>query len=389
MKQQFIDLGLQPIANGFLRPNDHEWFFRIAAGYDPETHLVSLMHFVDSTMLFNDRYIYCSSGSATMRAHFEAVATRIKDMLPKLVLEIGSNDGVFLKHFPVEKAIAVEPCGNFASITTEMGYKTYPCFWNASTVDLILQNHPKADIVYAASCMCHIPKIEDAFALVRRVLAPEGIFIFEDPSVIHMLQRNSYDQIYDEHAHIFSLLALEKLLSQAGLMIFNVERLSVHGGSNRIYACHNHACVPLRLSARDQLEEERSAGLDKIETYLDFAQRVVYSKFALTELLRRLRSQGEKIIGYGATSKSTVVYNYCDIGPELLDCVIDTTPAKQGLLTPGTHIPIVAPEVGLKPDVTAAFLGAWNFADEIVSKERAFVARGGKFITHVPSVRVL
>lgn len=386
MKQQFIDLGLQPIANGFLHPEEHEWFFRLAAGYDPETHLVSLMHFVDNTVLFNDRYIYCSSGSATMRTHFEMIAASIKNRHPRLVLEIGSNDGVFLKHFHPGAAIAVEPCGNFARVTTEMGYKTYPYFWNTSTVDLILQNHGMVDVVYAANCMCHMPDIENAFSLVRRVLAPEGTFIFEDPSVIHMLQRNSYDQIYDEHAHIFSLLALEKLLALAGFAIFNVEKLPVHGGSNRIYA---HQCPTWRTSIADQLDEERSAGLDKIETYLEFARRVAQSKVELVELLWRLRAQGEKIIGYGATSKSTVVYNYCGIGPDLLNCVTDTTPAKQGLLTPGTHIPIVAPEVGLKPDVTAVFLGAWNFADEIVAKERAFAARGGKFITHVPNVRVL
>ena len=399
---EFIDLGEQPIANGFVSQgqlaclNFREPMFALCAGMCEDTYLVSLMEFVESRMLFNEHYAYHSSGSQTMRDHFGTIADMIKEKFdPKRVLEIGSNDGVFLRHFPMDitasrGSCAVEPCENFAEITRQMGYRTYNDFWDMNLATQILDDVGPMDVVYAANCMCHIPNIVAAFSAVEHVLADDGVFIFEDPSLDNMLTRNSYDQIYDEHAHLFSALALQRLLDMVDLVIYRIDFIPVHGGSQRIYAKKGcSGAFPIESSVSQTLSDEWTQGVAHRPTLLEFAKQVEQSKIELVDLLRRLKSDGKKIIGYGATSKSTVVYNYCGIGPDLIDYVVDTTPNKQGMFTPGTHIPIISPEDGMNGSVDYAFLGAWNYESEILAKESAFCDRGGKFITHVPTVRVI
>ena len=395
MKQEFLNLGPQPIANGFLTSAQakgeggfKEYFFRLAAGFDPDTCLVSLMDFVDKPILFNDNYPYHTSGSVTMCDHFNTIANHLKNNYKyKMILEIGSNDGAFLKNFDISWAIAVEPCGNFAKYTESLGYPTYNAFWDSDTASAILHEYGSVDVVYSANCMCHIPDIDSAFEAVQQVLAPDGLFIFEDPSLVNMINRNSYDQIYDEHAHMFSVIALDKLLTRHGLKILYVDNLTVHGGSNRIWAGKIGGTRRVSDTVSAAIFAECAAGLDKFETYVAFSKRVNDSCVDLLQLLLQLRSQSDTIIGYGATSKSTVVYNYCGINSDIIDYITDTTPAKQGMVMPGVHIPIIPPNN--MDGVDVAFLGAWNFQDEIVKKEQLFVDRGGKFITHVPSVRLL
>jgi len=347
------------------------------------------MEFIDKRILFNDSYAYHSSGSLTMLDHFRSIANSIKNRFrPNRVLEIGSNDGVFLRHFGADTAIGVEPCGNFARITRDLGYTTHEQFWSDACANMILANGGPVDVVYAANCMCHIPNIVTAFEAVERVLTDDGVFIFEDPSLGQMLDRNSYDQIYDEHAHIFSVTSLQRLLSMSGLELWRVDGLNVHGGSNRIYAKKKDSAQVIALSVRRTITYESEQGLDGAFAFLKFANKVKQSKIDLVNMLWQLKKEGKKVIGYGATSKSTVVYNYCGIGPDLIEYVIDSTPSKQGLFTPGTHIPIVS-EDRMDDSVDCVFLGAWNYVDEIMKKESAFCERGGRFITHVPTVRMI
>ncbi len=385
--KEFLDLGQQPIANNFLTPDqfDDEYFFHLKAGFDEDSCLVSLMNFVDKSMLFNESYVYQSSGSETMRKHFADAAK----LIPKgsQVLEIGSNDGVFLKHFDPKQAIAVEPCGNFAAITGDLGYKTYAEFWDVDMAEVIVAEDGQQDYVYAANCFCHIPTLDEAFQAVHKVLKEDGVFIFEDPSLAKMLKRNSYDQIYDEHAHIFSVTALNKMLYRNGLTLVRVEPLSVHGGSNRIIACNKR--VMSHRSVNEHLIEEDHAGLNKMETYEKFAGRVRKSKVLLTLALKSIKHKGKKVISYGATSKSTTVFNYCGIGPDLIEYITDTTLAKQHKYSPGMHIPVVPYKGCLDDTVDYAFLGAWNFIQEIKKKEHDFLMRGGRLITHVPEYKVI
>ena len=390
MKKEFLDLGKQPIANRFLTEDefDDEFFFDLKVVFDKETKLVSLKEFVAPEMMFNENYTYHSSTSYPMKEHFRKIAEMLSIKYePVNVMEIGSNDGIFIKHFNPDRTVAVEPCGNFAEITNDMGYKTYDKFWNTDLSKLIKQNHGTMDLIYAANCICHVHDLDDTFKAVRDLLSEDGIFVFEDPSLLRMMERGSYDQLYDEHAHIFSVTALDNLLERNGLSLFKVDNLSVHGGSNRIYAGLKGRCV-VDNSVSNNLMNEKSFGLDRFETYEVFAERVNKSKKDLVSMLKSLKLEGKKIISYGATSKSTTVFNYCGIDNSLIDYITDTTEDKQGKYSPGTHIPIVSPDEGFDESVDIAYLGAWNFKDVIMNKEIEFIQRGGKFITHVPQVMI-
>jgi len=391
-KTLVLELGRQPKANGFLKGEDFkkEIFFDANVVIDDKTKLLSLAKTLDKNILFNDEYVYHSSGSQTMRCHFQNIAHKIKNQFkPKNILEIGSNDGVFIKHFKKKQSLCVEPCGNFANMTAGMGYKTYEGFWDWEMAETVKKMNGLQDVVYAANCMCHIPEITKAFEAVHDVLTTDGVFIFEDPSLAEMFNRTSYDQIYDEHAHIFSVTSLAEELMKANMIIFHVENLPVHGGSNRIYAARIDSEYKVSESVMKNLDYERSLGLQNIKAYNQFASNVEQSRERLVNLLTSIKNNGKKIISYGATSKSTTVFNYCNIGTNYIDYITDITPDKQGKFSPGMHIPVISPEAGMNIGVDFAYLGAWNFANEIMEKESAFIERGGKFITHVPFAGIL
>jgi len=390
MKKKFLDLGKQPIANGFLYKDQikNEYFFNLGVAFDGTTKLVTQTEYVDPPLMFNDDYVYRGSMSQTMREHFKKLSTLLwknDNPMPK-VLEIGSNDGVFLKHWPNDSTIAVEPCGNFAKETRNMGYKTYADFWDTKLAEEIKLVDGERDIIFAANCICHIPDLDETFKAINLLLKETGVFIFEDPSLAEVINNNSYDQIYDEHPHVFSVIALDNLLNRNGLEIVKVENLSVHGGSNRIYAMKKGVGT-VDVSVEQNKTYERILGLDKLETFVRFAEKVNQSKSDLLRLLKKCKEEGKKVISYGASSKSTTIFNYCGIGPELISYITDTTPEKQGKLSPGMHIPVMSPEQGFNETVDYAYLGAWNFIQEIKNKEIDFVKGGGKFISHVPLVK--
>jgi SAM-dependent methyltransferase len=387
----FLTLGKQPIANKFVYREEihNEFFYDLQVGFDTETCLVTHMTYVDPPLMFNNQYTYRGSMSATMRNHFSQASEYFQqEFNPKTVLEIGSNDGVFIKNWSNTSTFAVEPCSNFARETNELGYTTYPEFWTKDLSDRIKNSHGTMDLIFAANCICHIPDLDHTFTAVHNVLSDDGVFIFEDPSLAQVINTNSYDQIYDEHPHVFSVIALKNLLERNGLTIVRVDNLNVHGGSNRIYAKKSLYCTSIDASVYHNIQFELMLGLDNIETFHKFALRIEQSKLDLIELLNTCKRLGKKVISYGATSKSTTVFNYCGITSDLIEYVIDTTPEKIGKLTPGSHIPIKSSE-GINKDVDVVYLGAWNFADEIMKKEAAFMNRGGKFITHVPLVKFI
>jgi len=393
MLVKFLDLGSQPIANNFLKVekiSDREIFYPLTMAIDTDTLLVTQETPVDKELMFHENYAYSSSTSKTMQDHFKSIADKItSDFKPKKVLEIGSNDGIFIKNF-LNKEIqicGVEPCGNFSKITNDLGIKTFNNFWSLDFSKKIEQDIGKIDVIFSANCMCHIPDLHDAFLGIRSILSEQGVFIFEDPSLVSMLSNNSYDQIYDEHIHIFSLHALKNILQKAGLTLYHVEKLSVHGGSHRVYACKDTADITQTDDLRLALEEENLAGITSIQTYFDFAKRVEDSKNNLVYALKKFKENGKRIISYGATSKSTTVFNYCNLDSSVIDFIVDVTPAKIGKVSPGTHVPIVSRNDVVLGDNDVIFLGAWNFEKEIVEKEKQAIEQGAIFVTHVPIVR--
>ena len=389
VKKEFLDLGRHPIANAFLHTKEDfkdEFMFDLKVCWDEETKLVSIKEFVEPERIFNEDYPYNTSNSFPMIQHFKNTA-KMLDMKfqPKKVLEIGSNSGPFIENFSKVDSVCVEPCDNFAEVTEGMGYKTHVDFWTTDLAEKIVEEDGYMDLIFAANCICHIHDLDDTFKAVKKVLKPNGIFVFEDPSLLRILERGSYDQIYDEHPHIFSVTALDNLLKRNGLQIFSVDNLSVHGGSNRIYACHFDGFT-IGDSVKFNLNEESVFGISNFETYEIFADRVANSKKKLMSLFEDLKSDGKKIMSIGATAKSTTVFNYCGIDNSIVDVITDTTIDKQNTFSPGAHIPVVSPDKVDMTDYDYAYLGAWNFKDVIINKQRDFVENGGKFITHVPDV---
>lgn len=420
MKQQFLDLGKQPLANVFLDTQDEKEFtYNLKVGFDEETKLVSLMEYVDSGLMFNDTYTYSASMSETMKKHFKEVAGFIYSNLlggtiseghlrgyqfdrqaykfdapiDGYILEIGSNDGVFMKQFVSNDnlVVGVEPCGNFSDITNQLGYKTYERFWNKETSEIIKKENGRPKVVFAANCICHIPDLDETFSSVESILDKNGVFIFEDPSLLEMINRNSFDQIYDEHAHIFSVLSLNNILSRNNLTIIKVINSPVHGGSNIIIAKRTVDLneTDIDPSVKTNIDNEQIFGLDKFETFQRWSKKIEDNKTDLLILLNNLKKSGKKVISYGATSKSTTVFNYCGIDSRLIEFILDTTPAKQGKFSPGMHIPVIKYSPELMNDVSYVFLGAWNFVEEIKNKESNFVKNGGKFLTHVPKIMMV
>ena len=388
MFREFLDLGRHPIANAFLTEDKFrdEFFFDLKVCWDKDSKLVSIKEFVEPERIFNQDYPYNTSNSFPMIRHFEETAQMLDGTFkPNSVLEIGSNSGPFIKNFEKNKSLCVEPCSNFAEVTENLGYKTYVDFWTSELSQKIKSDVGSIDLIYAANCICHIHDLDDTFKAVHNLLSDDGVFVFEDPSLLRILERGSYDQIYDEHPHIFSVTALNNLLKRNQLTLFRVDNLSVHGGSNRIYASKKKSINVMR-SVLDNLMREREFGVDKFETYEIFAERVESSKDLLHRKLSNLKHNGKNIMSIGATAKSTTVFNYCKIGKDIIDVITDTTKDKQGKFSPGMHIPIMSREDVDILNYDYAFLGAWNFKDVIANKEREFVENGGSFITHVPQI---
>ena len=324
-----------------------------------------------------------------MRRAFKNIAIKLKKRFaPNVVMEIGSNDGVFIKNFNRKNIIAVEPCKNLASMT-EKKFKTYPYFWTKKLAKKIFKSSKKANIIFSANTISHIPNLQESFDAINFSLSQEGVLIIEDPSLYSVIKNNSYDQFYDEHVYVFSALSISNVVRLSELRLFDVEKTSTHGGSLRYYICKKKAKFKKTKNLDKILAEEKKIGLHKYSTFHSFSKRVKQSKKNLIKLLKDLKLKNKKIISYGATYKSTTVFNYCKINNNYLDYVTDTTKNKQGKFTPGQHLPIISPEAGMNDSVDYAFLGAWNFKREIIKKEKKFINRGGKFITHVPYVKVL
>ena len=394
MKKDFLNLGRQPIANSFLssiskKSLKSEYFYNLIISFNTKNFLVSVKKPVNPKIQYTDKYAHRASESQTMRNAFRSAALKLyKRFKPKKIMEIGSNDGVFLKNFPRQKVVGVEPCKNLAEITKKK-FKTYPNFWNKILSKKILEKHSKVDLIFSANTISHIPNLKETFEAIFNIISDDGVFVIEDPSLSSVIKINSYDQFYDEHVYVFSTLAVENIVKKYKLRLFDVEKINTHGGSLRYFICKNDSKHKKTKRLVSILNEEKKIGLDNFNTFKKFAKRVKNSKKKLVSLLKKIKKNNNKIISYGATYKSTTVFNYCKIDTRYLHYVTDTTFNKQGKFTPGTHIPIISPEIGFNESVDYAFLGAWNFKREILNKEKKFIKRGGKFITHVPEVKIL
>jgi methylation protein EvaC len=391
-----IDFGPMPIANGFLLPDalDREERFPLEVVACPQCAMVQLAHPVAPERLFPADYAFHSSTSERMAAHFERFATWVRretaGSADPLVVEIGSNDGILLRHLAAAgvRHVGVEPAADVAAVARSRGVHTVTRFFDAATAEALLSQYGPAHAVVGANVLCHIADIHSVAAGIAQLLAPDGVFAFEDPYLGDILGQVAFDQLYDEHVYYFSLTAIQALFARHGLEVVDVAPQSVHGGSMRYVLARSGRRAPTPAVQALAAQEER-LHLREGATYARFREGVAAKRLALRALLRDLRGAGRRVVGYAATSKSTTAIVHCGLTPDDIEYICDTTPGKQGRLSPGAHIP-VRPSAAFAADAPDyALLFAWNHRAEVLAKEQAFVRRGGRFITYVPRVEVL
>ena len=302
MNKVFLNLGRQPLANSFLKDIgkktlQNEFFYNLKICFNSKNYLVSIAKPVNPKKQYTDKYAHRASESKTMRFAFKKIAQKLyKRFRPKKIMEIGSNDGVFLKNFDKKKVIAVEPCKNLARLTKKL-FKTYDEFWNLKLANkLIKQKKGEIDLIFSANTISHIPNLNDTFRAINNILSEDGVLVIEDPSLLKVLQNNSYDQFYDEHVYVFSLISIKNIIQKYGLRLFDVEHLSTHGGSNRYYICKEKGKYKKSLRLKKAIKNEMSKKLHKIESYFRFSKRINSSKKDLFNLMKSLKKKNNKII---------------------------------------------------------------------------------------------
>ena len=391
-----LDLGLQPLANNLLRPEDlaqPEPKFPLRLAVCQSCWLLQIVDLVPPVQLFSE-YLYFSSFSDFMLRHARQAAERYITEFAlnqkSLVVEIASNDGYCLRNFQAAgvPCLGIEPARNIAVVAQEKGIETLVEFFSDGLAKQLATVGRQADLILGNNVFAHAPDTNDFVAGLRSLLTPGGRVILEFPYAGEFIEKSEFDTIYHEHVFYFSLTALVPLFARHGLEIFHVERLPIHGGSLRLFAGHTGA-FPARASVASLLQEEAAKGMSSTAYYEGFTAQVLEIKRSLCALLTDLKRQGKSIAAYGASAKGSTLLNFFGLGCEQLDFVADRSTYKQGRLTPGTHIPIVPPEELLlrHPDYT--LLLTWNFADEILAQQQAYRAQGGKFILPIPQVAVV
>ena len=378
-----LSLGNVPLSNAFLKErNGHEERFPLDVVFCPGCSLVQITETVPPEKLFS-HYLYFSSISQTMVQHAKELADELIDQRKltekSMVVELASNDGYLLQHFQKRgiPVLGIDPAENVCQVANARGIPTKCAFFGEKLADEI----EPADVVLGLNVLGHVADITGFVRGVRKILKPDGVAVFEVPYVRDMVDEVAFDTIYHEHLCYFSLSSLINLCDGSNLQLFHAERQDIHGGSLRIYVQHPREHFNRRLNRMVKIE--KALGVDRLEYYRYFANRVKDLGVLLRTLLKGLREQGQQVVGYGAAAKGTMLLNYIGEPSQALNYVVDATPAKQGLLIPGVHIPIVPPERIGDPDYILML--AWNFKSEIERKHPEFK---GRWILPVPAPRV-
>jgi len=398
LRHSFCDLGLSPLSNAFLEAGqlgEPERFYPLHARVCSECLLVQLEQVEQPEHIFSDDYAYFSSYADSWLAHAERYVAAI---VPRLglgpasrVVELASNDGYLLQYF-VRRGIpvlGVEPAANVARAAEAKGVPTRVAFFGRRLAQALRTDGPPADLVVANNVLAHVPDLNDFVAGVGVLLAPGGVATFEFPHLLRLIEGRQFDTLYHEHFSYFSLLAVERVFARHGLRVFDLEELATHGGSLRLYVCHAAAAHARSAAPGRVLTAERTAGLERVETYGAFEAQAQAAKRDLLAFLIGAKREDKRIAAYGAAAKGNTLLNYCGIRGDFLDYVADRSPRKQGRYLPGTRIPVVPPEriAETRPDYLLIL--PWNIRDEVMQANAAIRGWGGRFVVPIPSVEML
>jgi len=392
---KILDLGNLPLANSLLSEADlaiAEPRFPLVLAFCPSCSLLQITHEVPPEVLFRN-YVYFSSVSESMVLHAKSLVDKLVRMRGlhrgSFVVELASNDGYLLQHYlphgvPV---LGVEPAVNVARVAIEKkNIPTVPEFFTEDLAHRLVRTRARADVVHANNVLAHVADLNGFVRGIRDLLHPAGIGVIEVPYAHSLIEHGEFDTIYHEHLCYFSLTAIAALVRRHGLAVVDVEHLTVHGGSMRVFVAHQDSATFREPSAdvEQWLEREQTGGVATLGMCTSFAKRVECIKSKLVEALRDIRRCNRRVAAYGAAAKGTTLLNVCGIGHETLDFVVDRSPHKQGRYMPGVRVPIVGVEqlVSRQPDV--CLMLAWNIAEEILQQQRAYRERGGTFLIPLP-----
>jgi SAM-dependent methyltransferase len=397
LEHVFADLGTSPLANSYLSPERvgvMEPFYPLRALVCERCFLVQLEEFEAPERIFSD-YAYFSSYSASWLEHCRRYTEHVTELLDlderSHVVELASNDGCLLQCFrgrgiPV---LGVEPAANIARFAVEEGIPTLVEFFGRRVArDLAEQS--RADLLLGNNVLAHVPDLNDFVAGMKILLAPGGTITMEFPHLMELVERKQWDTIYHEHFSYFSFLTVSRVFAAHGLRLYDVEEISTHGGSLRVYGCHREdAAKPDSARAIQMREREREAGYEQLETYTRYGARVEADKRGILQFLIDLKNEGRRVVGYGAPAKGNTLLNYCGVGRDFLDYTVDLNPHKQGRFLPGSHIPIRAPQAIEEDRPDVVLILPWNLAEEIVEQLSFIREWGGRFAVRTPEFALL
>ena len=399
LKHLVVDLGMSPLANSYLdikSLNQSESFYPLRVFVCQECLLVQLSENVESPEKIFSKYLYFSSYSQTWVKYAEDFVNKIMEKFSydknSQIVEIASNDGYLLQHFKKKEipVLGIEPASNIAKIAEEKGIKTINRFFGLDTAHEIKKLGYQADLLLVINVLPHVPNIRDFVKGIKHILKSNGVCIIQFSTyMLPFLKDTEFDSIYHEHFSYFSLLSVKNILTSFELTIFDVEELSIHGGSLRIYVKHTeNTTIKVEQKVNELIKKESDAGLAIVSNYASFSKRVKESKLEIWNFFISAKRNGKKVIGYGAPAKGNTLLNFCGIGKDLLEYTVDISPHKQGLYLPGTHIPIKNPEMirETKPDYLLIL--SWNFKDEIMQQMNYIRQWGGKFVVFHPKIEV-
>ena len=393
----FADLGSSPLCQSARSAEElrqPEAFYPLIAFVCEHCLLVQSPEIVAPASIFHE-YQYFSSYSdswlANAKAYVETITDRLQLGPSSKVIELASNDGYLLQYFVAKgiPCLGVEPAANVAQVAKDRGIPTRVGFFGEKLAQELLTDGWRADLVLGNNVLAHTPDLRGFVAGIAAVLAPSGVATLEFPHLLQLIQGNQFDTIYHEHYSYFSLLAVERVFSDQGLRIFDVEEIPTHGGSLRIYACRDESGIRTEPSVARLLAKETEFGLRNMAIYDGFGERVMLTKRRLLRFLMDAKEEGKRVVGYGAPGKGNTLLNYCGVRTDLLEFTVDRSPHKQGRFLPGTMIPIYPPEriFEAKPDFVLIL--PWNLRNEIVRQMAAIREWGGKFVVPIPEVTIL